>query len=96
MPRWIVIHSTIKMTSRVRFIATEGILRRGSLVGALITAFLLVGSARDGTLEAERWRTTVLALLSFLEWSVGAGWLIGSFMWSRRHHRDARHTPDVR
>jgi len=84
------------MTSRVRFIVTEGILRRGCFIGAVMAAFLLVGSARDGTLEAELWRTTVLALLSFLEWSVGAGWLIGSFMWSRRHHRDAHHTQDVR
>jgi hypothetical protein len=96
MPRWIIIHLAIKMTSRVRFVATEGILRRGSLIGAVIAAFFVLGSLRDGTLEAERWRTAVLALLCFLEWSVGAGWLIGSFMWSRRHHRDAHNTQHLR
>lgn len=85
-----MIHLARKMTARARFIAKEGILRRGTVVGAVVAAVFVFGSVRDGTFETELWRTAVLAVLGFLEWTVGAGWLIGSFLWSWRHQRGGR------
>lgn len=85
-----MIHFAISTGSRARFIAKEGVLRRGTVVGALVALLFVGGSLRDGTLRSELWRTTVLAVLCFVEWSVGAGWLIGSFLWSWRHQRDGR------
>jgi hypothetical protein len=84
------------MTARTRFIAKEGILFRGTVIGAVVAVLFGFGSLRDGTLQAERWRTTVLALLCFVEWSVGAGWLIGSFLWSWRHQRDGHSSQHLR
>lgn len=85
-----MIHVVPKMTARARFIAKEGILRRGTMVGAIVAALFVFDSVRDGTFETERWRTVVLAALSFLEWTVGAGWLIGGILWSWRHQRGGR------
>ena len=80
------------MTSRTQFIVKHGILRRGTLVGVIVASLFVMASARDGTLETQRWHTTMLAVLCFLEWSVGTGWLIGSFLWSRRHQSEVHGT----
>jgi hypothetical protein len=72
------------------FIVKQGILRRGTLVGAVAAALFMAASRGDRTLDSGTWHSIVLAALCFLEWTIGGGWLIGSVMWSMREQAGRR------
>jgi hypothetical protein len=72
------------------FILAEGILRRGTVVGAIVTAVFVAASRGDATLELRSWHSIALAALCFLESTIGAGWLIGAIMWSVREQAARR------
>lgn len=78
------------MSPRWVFIAREGILRRGTAVGAVITALYIAAGRGDHTIELSSWHSITLVALCFLEWTLGAGWLIGAAMWSMREQAAQR------
>jgi hypothetical protein len=72
------------LSARTQFILRRGVLRWGILVGLVATA-VVVGRT---PLSVQRSATqgpaprVVLAVLCFLEWSLGAGWFIGAVLWT--------------
>lgn len=82
-------HFTSHVSPKWMFIAREGILRRGPIVGALVT-LLFVVTTRGERVNAGYWPAIALAAMCFLEWTIGAGWLIGAAMWSMREQAARR------
>lgn len=72
------------------FIVREGILRRGIAVGAVVTALYIAATRGDQTIDLWSWHSMTLVALCFLEWTIGAGWLIGTAMWSMREQAAQR------
>lgn len=71
-------------TARARFILREGLFRRGSIVGLLMAGAYAVLNRDDASVASSWWHLGALVGLCFVEWTIGAGWLIGAAMWSRR------------
>lgn len=81
-----------RLSARTRFILRHGVLRWGILAGFAITIFVVHGAAtgaRDGD-GRELLRLAILALLSFSEWSLGVGWIVGAVLWMLGRGPDAR------
>lgn len=68
---------------RTAFIVREGILRRGIVIGLLVTMLFVATDTFHGAFTNNHRETIVLIVLCLIEWTVGAGWIIGSFLWSR-------------
>jgi len=71
---------------RLRFIVKEGMLQRGSVVGAIASIVLAVDSLVRGAAQTS-WHSALLVVLCFIEWTIGAGWFIGAWLWSRDQRR---------
>ena len=75
-------HLPLLTTPRARFIARDGILRRGTAVGAVIAlAYAILNRTGFATNARQQ---CLLVLLCFIEWTLGTGWLIGAMLWSWR------------
>lgn len=72
------------------FIAKQGILRRGTVVGAVVTALLTAVTRGEHSTELGSGHDIAVAALCFLEWTIGAGWVIGAAMWSIREQAERR------
>jgi hypothetical protein len=73
-------------TARARFILREGIYRRGSIVGLVVAGVYAALNLTERSITANWWQACLLVCLSFVEWTLGAGWLIGVALWSWREH----------
>ena len=72
------------LSARGTFIVRRGILRCGIPLAIIVFAWTLFSHAtgRPDLSSASWWRATIAVfLLAFLEWGVGAGWLIGAVWW---------------
>jgi hypothetical protein len=76
-------------TARARFIWREGIFRRGSIVGLVVAGVYAALNLTERSITAGWWQACLLLCLCFVEWTLGAGWLIGAALWSWRE-RGAR------
>lgn len=85
-----MLHFASQVSPRSRFIAKEGILRRGTAVGAVVTALFVVASLSDQTIALGSSQSLTLIGLCFLESTIGAGWIIGAIMWSVREQAARR------
>ena len=85
-----MIQLTHHLTSRTLFIVREGILLRGTIAGVLLTGLYVVANLRNGTFASGFARASLIVVLCFLEWTVGAGLVIGSILWSRRQQAAKR------
>jgi hypothetical protein len=73
------------------FILKEGILRRGVPIGIVATLLFILMNLRDGLFASGGRQGALLVALCFLEWSIGPGFVIGAFQWTRRDRsRDSR------
>ncbi len=71
------------LSVHTRFILTRGVVPWGMIVGIAAAAIVL----RDAylapkTSSSSAGQIIVLAVLGFLEWSLGAGWVIGAVLWT--------------
>lgn len=78
------------MKARTVFVLKEGVLRRGIPIGVIVTVLYIVTNLEEGNFDSGWARAAALIALCFLEWGIGAGWIIGSALWSRRQHRSNR------
>ena len=76
-------------SARTRFIVSQGILRRGSLVGLAVTLVYVWANLGTETFAGAWWRVALVVLLCFAEWALGAGWIVGAVLWWCRQHADA-------
>jgi hypothetical protein len=84
-----VFHFSSHVGPKWMFIVKEGILRRGTIVGAIVTLVFIVMTHGD-KVDSGYWVTLGLTAACFLEWTIGAGWLIGAAMWSMREQAARR------
>jgi hypothetical protein len=85
-----VLHFALQVSPKSRFIAKEGILRRGTLVGAILTALYVALSHGEQTTASGSSHFLAVVVLCFLESAIGAGWIIGAIMWSLREQATRR------
>lgn len=85
-----MVHFASHVSPRSIFIAKEGMLRRGTVVGLVVTAGFIVASLGDPTMDFGSWHSIALAVMCFLGWTLGAGWLIGASMWAKREQSARR------
>ena len=90
-----VLHVSSHLSPRSIFIAKEGMFRRGTIIGLVVTALFVAASLRDPTMNLGSWQSIALVALCFLLWTIGPGWLIGAAMWSMREQA-ARRSRDRR
>lgn len=72
------------LSARTRFILLRGVVPWGMLVGLAATAFVVHDTVRPVLNSAGQGPVglAALALLCFIEWSLGAGWIIGAVRWT--------------
>src|ERR671936_836178 len=75
-----------RISERARFIVRNGVLRVGLPLGTVVFAWVLV-TQYTSTFEHLRTLAGVLRMGAFLllclgEWTLGAGWLIGTVLWA--------------
>lgn len=86
-----MLHFASQVSAKSMFILKEGMLRRGTIVGVIATALFLAANHDDAMPDLRSAQFIVLGALCFLEWTIGAGWLIGAIMWSTREQSSRRH-----
>lgn len=69
---------------RTEYIVRHGILRRGVIVGALVTIVGVLPEAGEFDAHWHAARVALVMLVACAVWAVVAGWVIGAFLWSRQ------------
>ena len=85
-----MLHFASHLSPKSIFIAKEGMFRRGTIIGVVVTALFVAVSRHDPTMELGSWQSMALVAVCFLLWTIGPGWLIGAAMWSMRQHAARR------
>lgn len=91
-----MVHFSWRSNARTMFIVKQGILHWGTAVGIIITVVFVVANLGNKTFDSGWWRATALVALCFVESTIGAGWIIGSILWSVREQAAKRGPPHSR
>lgn len=81
------------LSSRTLFVLREGVWPRGTVAGACITCLYVLANLWNGTFDSGFVRTALLVVLCFVEWTVVAGLVIGSILWTKRDQATRRGSP---
>ncbi|HKW49045.1 MAG TPA: hypothetical protein VJN70_16455 [Gemmatimonadaceae bacterium] len=85
-----MLHFASHFSPKSIFIAKEGMFRRGTIIGVVVTALFVAVDRHDPTMDWGSWQSIALVAMCFLLWTIGPGWLIGAAMWSIREQAARR------
>jgi hypothetical protein len=72
------------LSAHTRFILRRGIVPWGIIVGIVAAGLVLHDAYKPAEMSAGSGagQIALMAVLCFLEWSFGAGWVIGAVLWT--------------